>query len=87
MTFALANTRLERANIPYAPVNSPHDLVTDHHLRTIKFLHEVTAPDGRTGLIAALPVASNGWFEQQRRDPPPLGRDTEEVLSLINPPP
>src|SRR6202008_3813550 len=47
MSFDDANARLERANVPYAPVNTPHDLVTDHHLRTIKFLHEVTAPDGR----------------------------------------
>ena len=84
ISFAVANTRLERAKIPYAPVNTPYDLVSDHHLRSIKFLHEVTAPDGRSGLIAGLPVASKGWFEQERRDPPPLGHDTEEVLSLIS---
>ena len=76
--------RLERANLPFAPVNSPADLVDDRHLQALDFLKTVVAPDGRAGKIAALPVSSEGWFGGARQNPPALGANTEAVLDTIN---
>jgi crotonobetainyl-CoA:carnitine CoA-transferase CaiB-like acyl-CoA transferase len=80
MIFSEAIERLERAGLPFAPVNTPYDLVTDPHLRTIGFLQEVCTPDGQKGLIARLPISSDGWFQAKRTDPPALGRDTAKVI-------
>ena len=75
--------RLERANLPFAPVNSPADLVDDRHLQALDLLKTVAAPDGREGKIATLPILSDGWFAGERRDPPALGADTDEVLNRL----
>ena len=80
LEFGEIVARLERANLPFAPVNSPADLVDDRHLQALDFLKTVSAPDGREGRIATLPIASVGWFGGERRDPPALGVDTEKVL-------
>jgi crotonobetainyl-CoA:carnitine CoA-transferase CaiB-like acyl-CoA transferase len=85
MTFAETVERLERAKLPFAPVNTPYDLLTDPHLLAIKFLESVSTPDGATGMISKLPIASEGWFSGSRTNPPALGADTEDVLgSIVN---
>jgi len=80
LEFAEIIVRLERANLPFAPVNSPADLVEDRHLDALGILKTVAAPDGREGKIATLPISSDGWFGGTRRDPPALGADTAAVL-------
>jgi crotonobetainyl-CoA:carnitine CoA-transferase CaiB-like acyl-CoA transferase len=82
MTFAEATKRLEKAGLPFAPVNTPSDLIQDPHLRAIDFLSEVHTPDGQKGLIARLPLSSNGWFGGRRTDPPALGEHTAILDSL-----
>lgn len=83
MTLAEVAIRLDRANLPFAPVNTPADLVDDPHLTATSFLHRVEAPDGRAGIIAGLPIATPDWLNGRRRNPPPLGHDTEDVLASL----
>jgi crotonobetainyl-CoA:carnitine CoA-transferase CaiB-like acyl-CoA transferase len=83
MTFAETVERLEKAGLPFAPVNTPYDLLNDPHLRSIEFLEEVNAPNGGKGFISKLPIVSDGWFGGSRTDPPALGSDTEDVLAEI----
>ncbi|MGE0852684.1 MAG: CaiB/BaiF CoA transferase family protein [Hyphomicrobiaceae bacterium] len=80
LTFAEAVERLERAKLPYAPVNTPYDLLSDPHLAALHLLQTVTTPDGRRGVVAGLPLAAEGWFASERRDPPALGGDTDDIL-------
>ena len=75
--------RLEKASLPFAPVNTPADLMDDPHLVKLEFLKTVTAPDGRKGLVATLPIATPEWFSGERKNPPALGEDTAAVLDRI----
>jgi len=75
--------RLEAAALPFSPVNTPADLIDDPHLAALEFLKTVTAPDGREGLIATLPIATQDWFSGERKNPPALGADTATVLDRI----
>jgi crotonobetainyl-CoA:carnitine CoA-transferase CaiB-like acyl-CoA transferase len=83
MTFPEAVKRLEHAGLPFAPVNTPYDLVDDPHLRQIGFFQEVRTPDGMKGLISRLPLSSQDWFSATRRNPPALGSDTEKIISRV----
>ena len=82
LDYATAVKLLAEAKLPFAPVNTPADLVEDEHLRAVGMLHQVTAPDGRKALIAGLPLTTSGWFEGARANPPVLGADTADVLAL-----
>jgi crotonobetainyl-CoA:carnitine CoA-transferase CaiB-like acyl-CoA transferase len=83
MTFAQVEERLERAGLPFAPVNTPYDLVNDPHLQATGLLQEVRTPDGMKGLISKLPICSGDWFSAERTDPPALGIDTERIISPL----
>jgi len=83
LDFEVILTRLEKANLPFAPVNTPADLISDRHLAALDFLKTVTAPDGRQGLVATLPIATPGWFAGERGNPPALGADTKSILDKI----
>jgi crotonobetainyl-CoA:carnitine CoA-transferase CaiB-like acyl-CoA transferase len=75
--------RLEKAELPFSPVNTPADLIEDPHLAALEFLKTVTAPDGREGLVATLPIATPDWFSGERKNPPALGEDNVAVLERI----
>lgn len=76
--------RLEKAGLPFAPVNTPYDLASDPHLAAISFLQEVLSPEGHRALVAGLPIRTQDWFATPRRNPPVLGSDTIDVLSAAN---
>lgn len=80
LTFEDAIARLERAQLPFAPINTPHDLLRDPHLAALNLLQSVSAPDGRKGVVAGLPLAADGWFSTPRQNPPALGGDTRSVF-------
>lgn len=71
--------RLEKAKLPFAPVNTP----ADPHLQAIGMIRRVEAPDGRRAQIAGLPLASDAWFKGAMTNPPASGRDTEEILANL----
>ena len=75
--------KLERANIPHAPVNTPMDLFQNPHLVERGQLTEATAPDGTSSPLPRLPFILNGWEGVMRKDPPKLGEHTAEVLAEL----
>lgn len=75
--------RLERANIPHAPVNTPMDLFGNPHLQGRQHFSKATAPDGTSSLLPKLPFILNGWEGVTRKDPPKLGEHTAQILAEL----
>jgi len=79
--------RLERAGIPFAPINRPADLFDDPHLAANGGLVEVTLRggenEGRKVKLPALPLEMNGHKFGVRQDLAAEGEDTASVLAEI----
>jgi crotonobetainyl-CoA:carnitine CoA-transferase CaiB-like acyl-CoA transferase len=69
---------LDRAGIPFSPVNTPSDLFHDPQV-AVRAL-PVRMANGETARFPALPVAIDDETPGLRRQPPALGEHTEEVL-------
>jgi crotonobetainyl-CoA:carnitine CoA-transferase CaiB-like acyl-CoA transferase len=74
---------LRDANIPYAPVNTPADLVNEPHLNGGGHLLEVTLSDGRTFKQPTLPIALGEAQYEFHMPPPALGEHTEAILTEL----
>ena len=74
---------LREANIPYAPVNTPADLVDEEHLNAGGHLLEVTLSDGRRVKQPVLPIALGDAQFQVRLPPPALGEHTDAILAEL----
>ncbi len=76
--------RLDRAGIPFAPINTPHDLFDDEHLNNANGLVELTLTEGDTAgkktRLPALPLEINGHKFSARRDLPQPSQDIDQVL-------
>src|SRR6266704_2973121 len=79
LTAAELIERMERAQVPYAPLNNPFDLLSDPQLNSGKLM-EVQTEAGPTIKTAGAPVASNNFMLSVRHQPPGLGQHTREVL-------
>ncbi len=79
--------RLEKAGVPFAPVNRPADLVDDPHMNASGALVEVTLSDGdRLGQkvkLPAIPVEMNHKKFGLQRDLPVRGSDSMDVLQEL----
>ena len=90
-TEALARTlnwqeiiaRLERANIPHAPVNTPADLFDHPQLLARKHLTPLEAPDGSSAPIPALPIEFAYTRRQTLTNPPKLGEHSRDILGEL----
>lgn len=72
--------RLEAANIPHAPVNTPMDLFEHPHLAARGHMTELTAPDGTSSPLPGLPLDFRRADLPRRADPPALGAHTVPLL-------
>lgn len=76
--------RLERAGIPFAPINRPADLFDDPQMNAHDGLLEVTIPSGQKAgekiKLPALPLEMNSHKFTLRRDLPLEGGDSVEIL-------
>src|SRR5205823_113323 len=61
LTAAELVERLERVRVPYAPVNTPLDVLDDPHLNSGGKLFEVETEGGSGLKVPAVPVASNSF--------------------------
>ncbi len=83
LTSAELVARLEQVRVPYAPVNTPLDVLDDPHLNSGGKLLETRTADGRTVKLPALPVDSTEFELAVRGDPPALGQHTRELLAEL----
>jgi crotonobetainyl-CoA:carnitine CoA-transferase CaiB-like acyl-CoA transferase len=83
MNFNELVARLERANIPHAPVNTPIDLFDNPHLVARNHFTHLTAPNGTSSPIPKLPLEFLNAAYPLDVDPPKLGQHTVEVLSEL----
>jgi crotonobetainyl-CoA:carnitine CoA-transferase CaiB-like acyl-CoA transferase len=80
-TFDEITRLLDEAEIPYAPVNTPTDLVVDPHLEGRGQWMPLDVP-GYAGLkVPALPMTMGDAEYRVRRQPPRLGEHTDEILA------
>ena len=79
--------RLDRAGIPFAPINSPSDLFEDEHLVNSGGLLTVTLPDGEKAgeqtQLPALPLEIGGEKLGLQRDLPHIGQHSRNVISEL----
>lgn len=79
--------RLDKAGIPFAPINRPTDLFDDVHLKTGGGLLDVTLTDkendGKVTHLPALPLEVSGEKFALREDLPKPGQNAREVLAGI----
>jgi crotonobetainyl-CoA:carnitine CoA-transferase CaiB-like acyl-CoA transferase len=73
-------SRCEEANLPFAPITRPEDLVSDPHLLASEGLVNVSAGEGRRADIPALPLRLNAKRPGLRRDVPESGEHSREIL-------
>ncbi|MFQ5684421.1 MAG: CaiB/BaiF CoA transferase family protein [Candidatus Binatia bacterium] len=72
--------KLEKAEVPYAPVNTPADLYNDPYLKGHKNRLLPTETDRKSLRLPALPIESDEFEFSVRRQPPRLGEHTGEIL-------
>jgi crotonobetainyl-CoA:carnitine CoA-transferase CaiB-like acyl-CoA transferase len=75
--------RLERANIPHAPVNTPSDLFNHPHLLARKQLTPLEAPDGSSAPIPGLPIEFRNAGRRTLSNPPKLGEHSQDILDEL----
>ena len=87
MDMATLSVRLERAGLPFAPINRPADLFEDPHLQASGSLLEVTLPDGDHAGAAArlpgLPIQFDDARTTLHKDIPKVGADTRDILAEL----
>jgi len=87
MSAAEMMRRLDRAGIPFAPINKPSDLFDDEHLTTSGGLVDLTLPDGDNAgapvSLPALPIEVGGKKFSARLDLPKIAENSESVLREI----
>lgn len=86
-------SKLEAADIPHAPVNTPADVYNDPYLTNHegRMLHiesksHATDASNKTIRTPALPIESNEFKFSVRRQPPRLGEHTRELLKELGVP-
>jgi crotonobetainyl-CoA:carnitine CoA-transferase CaiB-like acyl-CoA transferase len=75
--------KLEKAEVPYAPVNSPADLYDDPYLMGNEHRLLPVEAGQKTVRLPALPFASEEFDYTVRRQPPRLGEHSREILQEL----
>jgi crotonobetainyl-CoA:carnitine CoA-transferase CaiB-like acyl-CoA transferase len=78
--------KLEEAEVPYAPVNTPADLYDDPYLSGDESRLLPVSAGEKTVRLPALPFESDEFHFSVRRQPPRLGEHTLEILQELGSP-
>jgi crotonobetainyl-CoA:carnitine CoA-transferase CaiB-like acyl-CoA transferase len=81
LTSAEIQARLDKAKVPYAPVNRPDQLLEDEHLNAINQLLPTPMAEGKMAKLPKMPFISSDYEFGIRMPPPELGIHTREVLA------
>jgi crotonobetainyl-CoA:carnitine CoA-transferase CaiB-like acyl-CoA transferase len=73
-------SRCEAANLPFAPITRPEELVDDPHLLASEGMVSVTAKDGVRADLPNLPLSIDRRRPRLRQDVPTSGQHTREIL-------
>lgn len=71
----------EAAQLPFAPISRPEDLVSDVHLRASEGLVSVTVKPGARADLPALPLRMDDSRRGLQRDVPTAGEHSREILA------
>ena len=72
--------RCLKANLPFALIAHPEDLLDDPHLNANGSLADTTLPGGVTTKLPKLPLRIDGQAFELRSDPPAAGEHTAAIL-------
>jgi len=75
--------RLEKAQLPFAPINRPEDLIDDPHLVRSGQMHELETAEGKPVRVPGLPIEYSGLKLPKRRGLPKIGQDTHAILLAL----
>jgi crotonobetainyl-CoA:carnitine CoA-transferase CaiB-like acyl-CoA transferase len=75
--------RLDRAGVPFAPINKPIDLVSDPHLLQGGALVDVALDNGETIKLPGLPLEFDGEKSVQRKPLPQPGQGARAHLRTL----
>jgi crotonobetainyl-CoA:carnitine CoA-transferase CaiB-like acyl-CoA transferase len=77
------SAKLEAADLPYAPIVRPEQLLDDPHLKASGGLVPMQTDDGGFTDVVLLPLLLGGRRPGVRRPLPKIGEHTEEVLGAL----
>jgi crotonobetainyl-CoA:carnitine CoA-transferase CaiB-like acyl-CoA transferase len=83
LTRAEISRICEAANIGFAPIRRPDELLDDPHLACPGAMIEVALPQGGTTPIPALPIEMNGERLKKRLDIPRVGEHSADIASEL----
>ena len=87
LTLEVLCQRLERAGLPFAPINRPADLFNDPHLNEADGLVDVTLTDGdsrgATARLPRLPIQFDHHRPAGHHQLPSIGEDNTNVLAEL----
>ncbi len=75
--------KCEEADIPFAPIARPEDLMNDPHLLAGNRLLETTLPDGTIANLPTFPLEYGDAEVVIRNNPPQIGENTIEILKEL----
>jgi crotonobetainyl-CoA:carnitine CoA-transferase CaiB-like acyl-CoA transferase len=75
--------RCEEANLPFAPISRPEELVGDPHLLASQGMVTVTAKDGVRADLPNLPLSMDKRRSGLRQDVPKAGEHTGDILAGV----
>ena len=75
---------LDSLSISFAPINAPHEMYSDPHVKRKGGLVDIINHDGKIYKTPALPLELNGTGLTGNETVPKLGEHTDEVLSSLD---
>jgi crotonobetainyl-CoA:carnitine CoA-transferase CaiB-like acyl-CoA transferase len=75
--------RLDKAGVPFAPINKPIDLIDDPHMLGSGALLDITLENGETIKLPGLPIEFDSQKAPLRKSPPQPGQGAKQHLQSL----
>ena len=77
-------TKLDRADVPFAPVQTISEVLDDPQIKHLGTFHQQTHPTEGPLTLLRRPILIDGNRDIQSRPPPTLGEHTDEILQELS---